>query len=215
MAFFLLNILDHARTTCFVFANSFVNSFQSLFANSQRYMDKILRSIFKIWNFLPLFQMLFLWLKKLPLNEILLLVFKRVLDINFEEGIPIWNYIKNNIPIEKSFLNPNLKDYIFEIGDGAVLLLGANTFSPLAWIAKNGYLRVKSKPFLRSLPLWQTIYGWRLYQIGELAEYRQEVDNTNGVEWKRCLCRILHFPFNLRLNTWDAHENILVLALAQ
>jgi hypothetical protein len=49
---------------------------------------------------------------------------------------------------------------------------------------------------------------------GETAGYRQRVDNTNGVEWKRCLCRILHFPFNLRLNTLDAHENILVLALA-
>jgi hypothetical protein len=57
-------------------------------------------------------------------------VFKRVLDINFEEGIPILNYIKNKIPIEKSFLNPNLKDYIFDIGGGAVLLLWANTFSP-------------------------------------------------------------------------------------
>jgi hypothetical protein len=33
-----------------------------------------------------------------------------------------------NIP--KSFLNPYLKDYIFEIGGGAVLLLWANTFSP-------------------------------------------------------------------------------------
>jgi hypothetical protein len=40
-------------------------------------------------------------------------------------------------------------------------------------------------------------------------------DNTDGVEWKRCLCRILHFPFNLRLNTQDTHGNILVLALAQ
>jgi hypothetical protein len=57
-------------------------------------------------------------------------VFKRVLDINFEEGIPNLNYIKNKIPIEKSFLNSNLKDYIFEIGGGAVLLLWANTFSP-------------------------------------------------------------------------------------
>jgi hypothetical protein len=57
-------------------------------------------------------------------------VFKRVLDINFEEGIPIWNYITNKIPIKKSFLNPLLKDYIFEIGGGAVLLLWANTFSP-------------------------------------------------------------------------------------
>ena len=62
-------------------------------------------------------------------------MFKGVLDINFEEGIPIWNYIKDKIPIEKSpfeksFLNTNLKDYIFEIGGGAVLLLWANTFSP-------------------------------------------------------------------------------------
>jgi hypothetical protein len=48
MAFFLLNILDHACTTCFVFANSFGNSFSKSFANSQRYMKKILRSIFKI-----------------------------------------------------------------------------------------------------------------------------------------------------------------------
>jgi hypothetical protein len=40
-----------------------------------------------------------LFILKLPLNEILLLVFKRVLDINFEEGIPIRNYITNKIPI--------------------------------------------------------------------------------------------------------------------
>jgi hypothetical protein len=35
-------------------------------------------------------------------------------------------------PIEKSFLNTILKDYIFEIGGGggAVLLLWAHTFSP-------------------------------------------------------------------------------------
>jgi hypothetical protein len=35
-------------TTCFVFANSFGKSFQSLFVNSQRYMNKIARNIFKI-----------------------------------------------------------------------------------------------------------------------------------------------------------------------
>jgi hypothetical protein len=33
-------------------------------------------------------------------------------------------------PIEKSFLDTNLKDFIFETGGGAVLLLWANTFSP-------------------------------------------------------------------------------------
>jgi hypothetical protein len=46
--FLLFNILYHACTTCFVFANTFGKSFQSLFANSQRYMKKIARSIFKI-----------------------------------------------------------------------------------------------------------------------------------------------------------------------
>jgi hypothetical protein len=64
--FFISNILDHSCTTCFVFANSFVNLFQSSFVNSQRQMNRILQSIFKIWNFLPLFQMLFLWLNKTP-----------------------------------------------------------------------------------------------------------------------------------------------------
>jgi hypothetical protein len=31
------------------------------------------------------------------------------------------------------------------------------------------------------------------------VEYRQRVDDTDDVEWKRCPCRILHSPFNLRL----------------
>jgi hypothetical protein len=35
--------------------------------------------------------------------------------------------------------------------------------------------------------------------IGEMTEYRQRVNNADGVEWKRYLCQILHFPFNLRL----------------
>jgi hypothetical protein len=60
-------------------------------------------------------------------------VFKRVLDINFERGYTNFEIsIKNKILIEKPSFNTNLKDYIFEIGGGAVLLLWANTFSPLA-----------------------------------------------------------------------------------
>jgi hypothetical protein len=58
-------------------------------------------------------------------------VFKRVLDINFERGYTNFEIsIKNKILIEKPSFNTNLKDYIFEIGGGAVLLLWANTFSP-------------------------------------------------------------------------------------
>jgi hypothetical protein len=37
------------------------------------------------------------------------------------------------------------------------------------------------------------------------AEYRQRENNTDGVEWKRRLCRILHFPFN----SMTKHENTL------
>jgi hypothetical protein len=58
-------------------------------------------------------------------------VFKRVLDINFERGYTNFQIsIKNKILIEKPSFNTNLKDYIFEIGGGAVLLLWANIFSP-------------------------------------------------------------------------------------
>jgi hypothetical protein len=42
-------------------------------------------------------------------------------------------------------------------------------------------------------------------KVKNYVEYRQRVDNTEGVEWKRRLCRILHFPFN----SMTKHENIL------
>jgi hypothetical protein len=48
--FLLFNILDHICTTCFVFANSFWKFFSKSFANNQRYMNKIARSIFKCWG---------------------------------------------------------------------------------------------------------------------------------------------------------------------
>jgi hypothetical protein len=54
--FLLFNILDHACTTCFVFANFVEILFQSLFANSQRYMNKILRSISRFEIFSPRFK---------------------------------------------------------------------------------------------------------------------------------------------------------------
>jgi hypothetical protein len=71
----IFNILDHICTTCFVFANSFGKIFSKSFANSQRYMNKIARSLvfaedsisLSIYDlveirlkFLPMFQMLFL-----------------------------------------------------------------------------------------------------------------------------------------------------------
>jgi hypothetical protein len=32
-------------------------------------------------------------------------------------------------------------------------------------------------------------------KFGETTEYRQRVDNTNGVEWKLCLLPNTPFPF--------------------
>jgi hypothetical protein len=60
---------------------------------------------------------------KLPLNKILLLVYKRVLRYQFLKVLflPLLNIIRYQF--EKLFLKE---------GGGAVLLLWANTFSPLA-----------------------------------------------------------------------------------
>jgi hypothetical protein len=43
------------------------------------------------------------------------------------------------------------------------------------------------------------------------AEYRQRVDNTDGVEWKHRLCRILHFPFISMTKHENTLENTLVI----
>jgi hypothetical protein len=44
-----------------------------------------------------------------------------------------------------------------------------------------------------------------------MAEYWQRVDNTDGVEWKRRLCQILHFPFNSMTKHENTLENTLVI----
>jgi hypothetical protein len=57
-------------------------------------------------------------------------VFKRVLDINFEEGLYQFETIsKIRYQLKNLFLT-KFENYIFEIGGGAALLLWANTFSP-------------------------------------------------------------------------------------
>jgi hypothetical protein len=136
--------LDHICTTCFVFANSFGKSFQSLFANGQRYMNKILRSIFKIWKFFPLFQMLFLWLKqKLPLDEILLLVFKRVFGYQFWKRSYQFEIISKIRYQLKNFFNTNWKTAFKNVLKLVVVrsfCFGLILSPHLAWIAKNGYL---------------------------------------------------------------------------
>jgi hypothetical protein len=112
----------------FCFSNSFGKSFQRLFANSQRYIKKDCEKHFQDLKFSPP-NAFPLTCTKLPLDEILLLVFKRVLPIERRSNILDTNlkYVYLNfhrkMPIENFFKN-------FEIGGGGVLLLWA-IFLPL------------------------------------------------------------------------------------
>ena len=51
--------------------------------------------------------------------------------------------------------------------------------------------------------------------VENYAEYRQRVGNTDGVEWRRRLCRILHFPFNSMTKHKITLENTLVIDIKE
>jgi hypothetical protein len=53
------------------------------------------------------------------------------------------------------------------------------------------------------------------YTNGDIAEYRQRVNNTDGVEWKRRLYRILHFPFNSMTKHKNTLGNTLVIYIKE
>jgi hypothetical protein len=82
----------------------------------------------------------------------------------------------------------------------------------LALIAKNGDI---VSPLEILSPFDKQYMSERLYQCGEMAEYRQRVDNTDEVEWKRHLCRILHFPFNTMTKHENTLENTLVIDIKE
>jgi hypothetical protein len=72
-------------------------------------------------------------------------VFKRVLDINFEDTT--FSHFRTQYEI-------NLRTFILKLGGGAVLLLWANTFSPFGMNRQKRILEVKYKPLeLISPPL--------------------------------------------------------------
>jgi hypothetical protein len=102
--FLLFNILDHICTTCFVFANIFGKSFQSLLQIVKGIWIR-LQEAFLRFEISPLFQMLFLWLKQSSPEWNSPLSFREgfngyqlevYLDLSFE-NIPI----ENIIPIEE------------------------------------------------------------------------------------------------------------------
>jgi hypothetical protein len=146
--------------------------FSRSFENSQRYMNKIARSIFKIWNFSPYFKCFSFDLTKLPLNEILLLVFKRVLIYTN------WKYIRNldtnwesiflNVPIESKHTNFKYTNFFskhnLKLGGGAVLLLWLNTFSPFGI---NRQKRRPWEPFFTFSLIGTSKYEWKIIPIWE------------------------------------------------
>jgi hypothetical protein len=74
---------------------------------------------------------------------------------------------------------------------------------------------VKYKPF-NFIPNGKQINMSEDYtEVENYAEYRQGVDNTDGVEWKRRLCRILHFPFNSMTKHNNTLENTLVIDIKE
>ena len=98
-------------------------------------MNKILRSIFKIWNFLPLFQMLFLWLNKTPPKWDPPLSVQEGFDISFLKYyfLPLLN---TKVYQLKIFNTKFLKLVVVRSFCFGLLLS-----PPLAWIAKNGIIR--------------------------------------------------------------------------
>jgi hypothetical protein len=52
-------------------------------------------------------------------------------------------------------------------------------------------------------------------KVENYVEYRQRVDNTDGVEWKCRLCRIFHFPFNCMTKHENTLENTLVIDIKE
>jgi hypothetical protein len=111
--------------------------------------------------FSPYFKCFSFDLNKTPLNEILLLVFKRVLDTNFESGHTNLKYIKNRIPIENFFK-------ILKLVVVRSFCFGLILSPPLSWIAKNGY-------FVSEI--------WALITFSPMVQMNMSKDYTNSGEW--------------------------------
>jgi hypothetical protein len=141
-------------------------------------MNKILLSIFKFWNFLPLFEMLFLWLNKTPpqINS----------PLSVQEGFNIsflkYYFLTFLNTIRYQFEIHQWKSSILKLDGGAVLLLWANTFSPFGMNRQKRILGMKYRPVtIIFSPLANKTYEWRLYQRWR-AERRLRM--SSRVEWK-------------------------------
>ena len=139
-----------------------------------------MQSIFKIWNFLPLFQMLFLWLDKTPPKWDPPLSVQEGFDISFLKYyfLPLLNTIEYQLKIlfEKlSFWN------WWWCGP---FCFGLILSPPLAWIAKNGIIRaleVLSSPLV--INKWVKIVPKTKSFCFELSPKRWRDARSDGEGW--------------------------------
>jgi hypothetical protein len=197
--FFVFDILDHICTTCFIFANLFVNSFLKTFCKIVK--GKWIRffKAFLSLKFSPLVSKAFLWLNKTPpqINS----------PLSVQEGFKT-SILKNTTcsPF-RTQRDTNFEIYQLKIINFKIRVVvrsfcfGLIFSPPLAWITKNGIIRA----------LWSTfssvghkINEWRLYQ-------RWRVMRSDGegwvVEWSGSLCLRwrLQFPFNIPMTWFEIH----------
>jgi hypothetical protein len=177
-------------------------------------MNKILQSIFKIWNFLPLFQMLFLWLNKTPPKWNLPLSVQEGFDLSFLKYyfLPLLNTIGYQLKI---FNTKFLKLVVVRS-----FCFGLIFSPPLAWIAKNGIIRALE---LHSPSLVKT-NEWRLYQKWSPfawcscflpQEWRVAWSDGEGwvTEWKPLSSPRTPIPFQYTYDlVLNRLENTLVIA---
>jgi hypothetical protein len=130
---------------------------------SQRYMNKISRNIFKIWNFSPCFKCFSFDLNKTPPEWNSPLSFQEGFDryqlklilgmllkmYELKINIPIWNISTKNfhhkIPVEKTNISHHFEKFWSLVVRS--FCFGLNISPPLALIAKNG---VFESPFIFS-----------------------------------------------------------------
>jgi hypothetical protein len=156
--FLLFNILDHICNTCFVFANSFGKSFQGLLQIVKDIWIGLQEAFSRFWNFSPCFKYFSFDLAKLPLNEILLLVFKRVLIDTNLKIYTNWRNCYYKIPIENKSLWILTKSFILKFFEMVVVrsfCFGLNIFSPFGI---NRQKRRTLEPLIFYPPLVQVIW---------------------------------------------------------
>ena len=174
-------------------------------------MNESLQSIFKIWNFLPLFQMLFLWLNKTPPKWDPPLSVQEGFDISFLKYylLPFLNTIGNQLI--KFFENTKFLKLVVVRSFCFGLLLSP----PLAWIAKNGSIRaleVLSSPLV--INKWVKIIPKTKSFCSLPQRWRVSWSDGEGwvTEWKPLSSPKTPIPFQYTYDlVWNRLENTLVI----